>query len=608
MDNFLKNVPLFANLPASDLERLCEYVEEVHVPAGSLLFEEGSPGVQAYVIKEGQFEILKNSGGREVLLAVRQPGDVIGEMALIDDVPRMASVRARTPGVLLTISSQQLDQLLASSPSAARAMLHTVTSRLRVTEALLRQSEKMAQLGTLTAGVAHELNNPAAAAQRGTAQLLAAIAGLQEAYRALSAAGFSEAQRTALGALDRRAQEAANHPFNLDVLARSDREYELETWLEAHQVVRAWELAPTLVNLGYDVDALSTLAGGFQPEQLGAVVTWLDAVHNVYALVRSVGQGVARISEIVNGLKQYAYLDQAPVQSVDIHEGLDNTLSILHSKLAPGVVVRREYGPALPQIVAYGRELNQVWTNIIDNAIDAVQGQGEIVIRTRAEGQWVMIEIEDNGPGIPEAIQPKIFDPFFTTKPPGHGTGLGLNIAYNVVVQKHKGDIRVHSRPGKTTFQVHLPVNFEAAAREASAVTVTQEMNDEKIHSILSSIKTIAVVGISSHTDRPAHTVPAYLQAHGYRIIPVNPTLDEVLGAKSYPDLLAIPDPVDAVLIFRPSEAVPPMVEQAIQIGAKVVWMQEGIVNEQAAQTAQEAGLDVVMDRCMRKEHERLLG
>ena len=457
MDNFLKNVPLFANLPASDLERLCEYVEEVHVPAGSLLLEEGGAGDRAYVIKEGQFEILKNSGGREVLLAVRQSGEVIGEMALIDDVPRMASVRARTPGVLLTISSQQLDQLLASSPSAARAMLHTVTSRLRVTEALLRQSEKMAQLGTLTAGVAHELNNPAAAAQRGTAQLQAAIAGLQEAYRALSAAGFSEAQRTALGALDRRAQEAANHPFNLDVLARSDREYELETWLEAHQVVRAWELAPTLVNLGYDVDALSTLAGDFQPEQLGAVVTWLDAVHNVYALVRSVGQGVARISEIVNGLKQYAYLDQAPVQSVDIHEGLDNTLSILHSKLAPGVVVRREYGPALPQIVAYGRELNQVWTNIIDNAIDAMSGKGDLGVRTFRDNGCVVIEIRDNGPGISPEIRSHIFEPFFTTKGVGEGTGLGLDTVQRIV-RKHKGNIQVDSKPGDTRFRVSLPL------------------------------------------------------------------------------------------------------------------------------------------------------
>ncbi len=306
-------------------------------------------------------------------------------------------------------------------------------------------------------------------------------------------------------------------------------------------------------------------------------------------------------------MKSYVYLDQAPVQAVDIHEGLDNTLILLRNELKDGINVRRHYDPNLPTIQAYGSELNQVWTNLIDNAADAMDGKGELTIQTHADGDWVIVDIEDNGPGISEEHLARIFEPFFTTKPPGEGTGLGLDITYNIVVNKHKGDIKVYSRPGKTTFRVKLPVNFEATGKGPPKVSSYRRPDDKKLLEILRTAKNIAIVGVSSREDLPSHSVPAYLKSKGYKIYPVNPNLDSVLGEMAYPNLTTIPEPVDVVLVFRPSEEIPPIVDQAIQIGTPVVWMQEGIVNESAAEVAREAGLDVVMDTCMRTTHKRLI-
>jgi predicted CoA-binding protein len=273
--------------------------------------------------------------------------------------------------------------------------------------------------------------------------------------------------------------------------------------------------------------------------------------------------------------------------------------------LKEGIDIKREYAEQLPNIQAYGSELNQVWTNIIDNAADAMNGQGEIIIRTRKDGEWVIVELEDNGPGIPEDIQEKIFSPFFTTKPVGKGTGLGLNISYKII-EKHSGEIKVFSRPGKTRFQVSLPIDFQHVKSGDAPLSNSSTTGDEKLRQILESTKTIAVVGISDKTEQVNHSVPKYLQSQGYKIIPINPSVEEVLGEKAYPDLLSVKEPIDAVEIFRRSEAVPEIVDQAIEIGAKVIWMQEGVINEFAADSARAAGLDVVMDTCMRATHKRL--
>jgi signal transduction histidine kinase len=332
-------------------------------------------------------------------------------------------------------------------------------------EVTLRQNEKLATLGRLSAGMAHELNNPAAATQRGAAQLQQTFSGLQQTNLKLGKLNLGAAQLQTLLSLDAQAQARAKKPVYVEALARIETESELENWLEERGIANAWEMAPSLASLGYDKNQLMALLAGFSPSQFSTIIDWLNCSSVIYSLVGEIGQAAGRIAEIVKALKAYAYLGQAAIQLVDLHEGLDNTLIILRSKLQPGVIVHRHYAADLPRIEAYGSELNQVWTNIIDNAIDAMNGKGEISLRTRRDDDWAIVEFEDSGPGIPEAVLPNIFDPFFTTKPPGEGTGLGLNISHSIIVQKHKGRIDVFSEPGKTRFEVRLPLHLAQSAQ-----------------------------------------------------------------------------------------------------------------------------------------------
>ena len=462
MFDSLRKSELFSELSDDDLQRLCLTTEYVRLAAGEVLFTQGSPGDKAYFIQEGQLEILNTAGGREVLIAVRKPGELIGEMALLEETPRSAEVRARADSLLFAIGKQQFEQLFGSSPAALKNMLHTVLFRLRETQAMLQHSERMAQLGTLTAGVAHELNNPASAARRAADQLFEELPRFKQAQRALQQLALTPDQQEKFDAEILRAEQQAGRPPELDALVRSDRESALESWLETHGVSDSWQLAPALVNLAYDAARLEDLAREFDPEQFGVVIQALNASYLIQRLSIEIGQAAGRISELVRALKGYSYLDQGPVQPVDIHQGLDDTLMILRGKISQGISIRREYAADLPRIQGYGSELNQVWTNLIDNALDAVAEAGEVVLRTRREGDRVVVEVNDNGPGIPEEIQGRVFDQFFTTKDPGKGTGLGLDISYRIVVDKHRGDIRLSSQPGNTRFEVWLPVNFEA--------------------------------------------------------------------------------------------------------------------------------------------------
>jgi PAS domain S-box-containing protein len=339
-------------------------------------------------------------------------------------------------------------------------MLEDTLSQLNEMHNQLIIQEKMASLGKLSAGMAHELNNPAAAAQRSAAQLQDLFARWQPVQERMQALSLDTKQREKLSELDRIAKQRARQPLELNALSRSDREALLEEWLERNGADLSSDVVPALVSFGYDERALEDLAALFSVAQLGVVVEWLSFKFSIYSLVGEIGISAGRIVELVKALKTYTYMDQAPVQRVDVREGLDNTLIILHNKLKRGVTVRREYSNDLPIIEAYAGELNQVWTNIIDNAVDAMGGEGTLIVRARCEKSWVVVQIEDDGPGIPPEHQSRIFDPFFTTKAPGEGTGLGLNISRNLIVKKHHGEMFVTSRPGSTCFSVRLPIEL----------------------------------------------------------------------------------------------------------------------------------------------------
>ena len=323
----------------------------------------------------------------------------------------------------------------------------------------LQLNEKLATLGKLSAGITHELNNPASAAQRGAAHLQDTITKLEQTSLQVGQLNLADPQMDVLKSQSQLIRDRAQELPALDTLTRSDRENAIETWLDDRGIDSAWELAPMLVNIGYSSDELMHLAQRFTNEQFPAVATFLGYRSTTYHVLDEVSHGLGRIIEIVNALKSYSYLDQAPIQSVDVRGGLNDTLIMLGSKLKLGIEVRKEYAEDIPRIEAFGSELNQVWTNIMDNAITAMDGHGEIILKTSRHESWVVVEIQDSGRGIPPDIQEKIFDPFFTTKAPGEGTGLGLSISHSIIVQKHRGTITVSSKPGETRFEVRLPIH-----------------------------------------------------------------------------------------------------------------------------------------------------
>jgi signal transduction histidine kinase len=455
----LRAVSLFSDLDESDLEVLAEDSREVSLAADQRLFEEGDFGDDAYVVIDGTLEITKQSANREVLVAVRIRGDVIGEMAplesaIIGPAPRSATVRARTDSRLLEIQKASLDRVLETSPKGARAMFGVLLRRWRETESLVRHSEKMAQLGTLSAGLAHEINNPASAVKRAAEELAEAV---DRYVVARSVFGIEGVPPTVTELLERLAAGERPATTPSDPVGRSDAESTLETWLEEHGVAEPWTHAAALVEIGVDGQALDAL--GLAGEALSKSVGLITAGATAHELIHVTKEGATRVFTLVKSMKDYSYLDQAPVQDVVVPAGIRDTLLILRSKLKDiEIVTDFEDLPAIP---AHGSELNQVWTNLIDNAADAIHEHGgsRITVRAVREDAKVVVEISDDGPGIPLEVQPRIFDAFYTTKEPGKGTGQGLGIAFSIVVQRHGGDLFVkETGPGGTTFRVELPV------------------------------------------------------------------------------------------------------------------------------------------------------
>jgi signal transduction histidine kinase len=456
----LRKSPLFQGLSDEELNRLMDMAEPVSLRAGDILIRQGEPGDSAYVLISGDFEVEKQSGQSLIKIDVRNPGDVVGEMALLSRAPRSASVIAKTDGEVLRIPQEAFEKLLLSSTTAAMAVLHWVMARLTQNESLLHQQEKMAALGTMSAGLAHELNNPAAAAQRSASQLKETHSRWLNLTHQIERVAFQENQTDWFNDFMQEASRRFESPLKLDALERIDLVDQLQDWLEASGIESAWELAPTMVNFGWDSRSLEKLKSSLSPALFSLCIQWLGTGCLMMGLLSEVLQTTERISQIVHAVKSYTYLDQAPLLEVDIHEGLENTLVIMQHKLKKGVTIKRDYSPNLPRIEAYASELNQVWTNIIDNAVDAMNGKGEIKIKTYEEDHRVIVEFTDNGPGIPKDIQPRIFEPFFTTKAPGHGTGLGLHISHDIIANRHHGQLMVESKPGETKFKVILPIHL----------------------------------------------------------------------------------------------------------------------------------------------------
>jgi signal transduction histidine kinase len=330
-------------------------------------------------------------------------------------------------------------------------------------EVMLRQSERLATLGRLSAGMAHELNNPAAVARHGAEQLRNSIARLERAQFALGAVDLSSEQHDLVAKLEREAEERAKKPSSLDPIARSDLEQEVEDWLDQKGIQDPWEHAPILVAMGLCAAELEDLTKNFDPSLTPIVIDYFGSKFTAYTLLKEIGHGARRIGEIVKALKGYSYMDQAPVQLVDVREGLNDTLVMLSSKLRDGINVDLDYSDDLPRIQGYGSELNQVWTNLIDNAIRAMDGNGTLELKAHRDNDWVVVEVADSGPGIPLEALEKIFDPFYTTRAPGEGTGLGLSISHGIVVEKHRGEISVDSKPGATRFAVRLPITDQSS-------------------------------------------------------------------------------------------------------------------------------------------------
>ena len=332
-------------------------------------------------------------------------------------------------------------------------------------ELMLRENEKLATLGRLSAGMAHELNNPAAAARSGARQIGSSFARIQSDYFGLLESDLPSTQVRELRLLDEQARASVGAHDGLDALTRSDREIGYEQVLSEMGVEEPWRHVSELAYLAVEPVELRSRLRDFSATQLSRVIPWLGDTISIYRLNEDIQSSLERVTAIVTALKSYSHMDQAPVQDVDIHVGLNSTLSMLNDRIGDQVEVVRDYADDLPRIEAFGSELNQVWTNLLNNALDALHGVGVIRIRTFRQGHWVVAQIEDSGGGITEEDQARVFDPFFTTKPPGHGTGLGLSVSHNIVVVKHSGEISVTSQPGSTVFEVRLPL--ESTAREA---------------------------------------------------------------------------------------------------------------------------------------------
>ena len=454
----LLRVPVFADLPEGQIAWFISHAEEMNLKAGATYFRQGDPPDAMYVILEGQLTGRGELGGETAIFELNA-GDVTGLLPFSRMKKFTVGVRAETDTRALRFPSSSFPELVQKMPELTQRLVGLMSDRIREVTRMEQQQDRLASLGKLSAGLAHELNNPASAAKRAASQLRDSLKRIKDASQELGRRVLSPAQKAEIEKLESSIVRQEGPPP--DALTVSDLEEQIDSLLRSHGQNDLWQLAADLARKDVKPAALESLFEALEADGARAALVRIAASVEIGNLLNEIESSAARISDLVGAIKEYTFMDQAPLQNVDIVKSLETTLTILNHKLKHGVNVHRDYQKIPLLVNSFGSQLNQVWTNLIDNAIDAMGGTGELRVRVYREDPCVVVEIGDNGPGISEAIKSHIFEPFFTTKGVGEGTGLGLDTVQRIV-KKHRGSIQVNSKPGDTRFQVWLPMS-EAA-------------------------------------------------------------------------------------------------------------------------------------------------
>jgi len=450
----LLRVPVFADLPDDQIAWFISHSQELHLKPGESYLRQGDPADAMFVILEGLLQGRGELGGETIVFNLN-PGAVTGLLPFSRMKHFTVSGRAETDSRALRFPASLFPELIQRMPELTKRLVGLMSDRIRETTRLEQQQDRLASLGKLSAGLAHELNNPASAAKRAASQLRNILKKIRDASLELGKRDLSSAQKLEIEKLE--ASFTQQDVVPPDALTMSDLEDQIDSLLRSHGQNDLWLLAAGLARRNIKAEVVESLFANLDGDTARAALVRIAASVEVASLLQEIESSTSRISDLVGAIKEYTHMDQAPVQNVDVVRSLETTLTILNHKLKHGVVVQRDY-QRIPFLVnSFGSELNQVWTNIIDNAIDAMHGKGELRIRTYHDDGCVVVEIGDDGPGIPIEVQPHIFEPFFTTKGVGEGTGLGLDTVQRIV-KKHRGSIQVSSRPGETRFQIWLPL------------------------------------------------------------------------------------------------------------------------------------------------------
>jgi signal transduction histidine kinase len=452
--DLLKSVPSFAGLPDDQVAWFLSQSRELTLNAGETYARQGEPADAMFVLLDGEFQWRGELAGESFALEVKA-GEVTGVLPFSRMKQFSLTGRATTPGRVLRFPAARFPDLVQKMPELATRLVGLMSDRIREATRFEQQRDRLAALGKLSAGLAHELNNPASAAKRSASQLRELLKRIRDASHELGRRDLSAAQKSEIEKLEASVTQADVPPP--DPLTASDLEEQLDSLLRSHGQNDLWQLAADLARKNFKPEALEQLFTTLDADTARAALVRISASVEIAGLLNEIESSTSRISDLVGAIKEYTFMDQSPVQNVDIVKTLENTLTILNHKLKRGVTVQRDYQKIPLLVNSFGSELNQIWTNIIDNAIDAMGGKGELRVRTYREDDCVVVEIGDNGPGISPEVQPHIFEPFFTTKGVGEGTGLGLDTAQRIV-KKHRGNIQVRSKPGDTRFQVWLPL------------------------------------------------------------------------------------------------------------------------------------------------------